>query len=320
MFHALEIGYWRVKGLRIKGFRMVVPLVAFLVGSGGCVVTTSKYEAKSSEADSLRDALASASREKNDFEERYEAIRKQLSDEEEEKSALTSRVRELEKELGKAKEELASVIGKYEGTRITREELISELLEKEKATGRRIQELGASAQRCDREREVLRKEAVERQATISALEKRIGETDDVDSLRRERDILLGRVERIKEERLQEARRRDLRYAELAKTVSGISARIETAPAGSALVVRVPDAVLFRKGPSTVSSEGKEVIREVGKTATEFPAAEIIVKAGGKSKAEEIRTLLTTVHSLAPERVYALAGDGDRVTELLLVVP
>ncbi|MGA6992807.1 MAG: hypothetical protein WBX50_02800, partial [Candidatus Deferrimicrobiaceae bacterium] len=140
-------------------------------------------------------------------------------------------------------------------------------------------------------------------------------------LRRERDILLGRVERIKEERLQETRRRDLRFTELAKTFSGISSQIEAAPAGPVMVVRVPDTVLFRKGKSTVSSAGKEVIREVGDTATEFTASAIIVTAEGKSKAEEIRTLLTKAHSLPRERVYADAGSGGRVTtELLLVIP
>jgi len=308
------------KGLRIKGFWMVVPIVAFTLGTGGCVVTASKYEAKTREADSLRDALASASKEKNALEARYEATRKELSDEGKSNTALSSRNRELEEDLGNVKEELASISGKYEGTRITREELISELLAKEKATGKRIQELGAMAQQCDMEREKLQKEAIERQDTISALEKRIAETADRETLRRERDILLGRIERIKEERLQEARRRDLRFAELAKTFSGISSRIESARVGPAMVVRVPDTVLFRKGKSSVSSAGKKVVREVGNTATEFPTAAIIVTAGEKSKAEEIRTLLTKTHSLPRERVYADAASGTRVTELLLVIP
>lgn len=299
---------------------MVVPLVAFILGTGGCVVTTAKYEAKTREADSLRDALASASKEKNSLEARNEAIGKQLSEEEERNTALSSRNRELEEDLGNVKEELASIAGKYEGTRITREELISELLEKEKATGKRIQELGATAQRCEMERERLQKEAVERQDTISALEKRVAETADRETLGRERDILLGRIERIKEERLQEARRRDLRFAELAKAFSGISSRIESVRVGPAMVVRVPDTVLFLKGKSSVSIAGKKVVREMGNTATEFPAAAIIVTTGEKSKAEEIRTLLTKTHSLPREQVYADAGSGTRVTELLLVIP
>ena len=299
---------------------MVVPLVAFTLGTGGCVVTTAKYEAKTREADSLRDALASASKEKSTLESKYEAAQKQLSDEKKENMELSSRNRELEENLGSVKEELASIGGKYEGTRITREELISELLEKEKATGKRIQELGETAQQCDMERERLQKEAVERQNTIASLEERIAETADRETLRRERDILLGRIERIKEERLQEARRRDSRFAELAKTFSGISSRIESARVGPAMVVRVPDTVLFRKGKSTVSSTGKKVVQEVGNTATEFPAAAIIVTAGEKSKAEEIRTLLTKTYSVSRERVSADAGSGARMTELLLVIP
>ena len=293
---------------------MVVPLIAFTLGAGGCLVTTSKYEAKTKEADTLRDALASASKERNTLQVKYEAIQKQLSDEEKGNIALTSRNRELE-------EELASIAGKYEGTRITREELISELLEKEKATGKRIQELGAMAQQCDMERETLRREAIERQVTISDLEKRVAETADAEALRRERDILLGRVERIKEERLQEAKRRDLRFAELERTFSDISSQIEAAPVGPVMVVRVPDTVLFRKGKSTISGTGKKVIQEVGNTAMEFPAAAIIVTAKGKSKVEEIRALLTKAHSLPRDRVYANAESGSRVTtELLLVIP
>ena len=61
------------KGLRTKGFWMVVPLIAFTLGAGGCLVTTSKYEAKTKEADTLRDALASASKERNTLQVKYEA-------------------------------------------------------------------------------------------------------------------------------------------------------------------------------------------------------------------------------------------------------
>jgi flagellar motor protein MotB len=299
---------------------MIVPILTLTLGTGGCLVTASRYEEKTKEADSLRNALASVNREKNTLESDYVAMQKQLADEKEANEALSLRIREEEEELGRIREELASIARNYEGTRITREEMISQLLEKEKATGKRIQELISMAQTCDREREKLRRENVLQTSAIAELKKRSAETPDMESLRRERDILLGRIERIREERLRETNRRDIRFAELAKTFSGISSQIATAPVGPAMSVRVPDKILFLKGKTTLTDAGKQVIGEVGKTVSEFPAAAIIITAGGKPKADEIRSLLTKTHALPQRKVLASAGSVGRVTELLLVIP
>jgi hypothetical protein len=310
----------RRKGLRAKGFRMVVPILAIALGSGGCLVTASTYKAKAKEAESLRNGLASTNKEKAMLEEKYVTIQKQLSGEKEENAALSSRIREQEEELGKIKEELSSLGKEYEGTRITREELISELLEMEKATGKKIQELNARAQSCETEKERLRKEAVARERTLSEVEMRAAETSDRETLRRERDILLGRIERIKEDRLREARRRDLRFTELAKTFSGISPRIAAMPVGPSMRILVPDNIFFRKGKSTLTDAGKKVVGEVGKTASEFPTAAIIITASGKSQAGNIQTVLTKGYSLPTGRVLTSARSRDRETELLLVIP
>jgi flagellar motor protein MotB len=310
----------RGKGLRTKGFRKVVPILALTLGTGGCLVTTSTYEAKNREADSIREALASANKEKSTLEARVLAAQKQISDGKEANAILSLRIQEQGEELRKVKEEFASVTTKYEGTRITREELISELLEKEKAIGKRIQELSAMAQACEAEREKLRKEAAAREMTVADPDKQAEETPEMETLRRERDILLGRVERMEEERNQEARRRDVRFAELATTFAGISPRIAVALMGPSLRVLVPDQVLFRKGKSTLTDAGKKVIGEMGKTASEFPAAAVIITAAGKAQADEIRSALTKGHSLPPGRVLADAGSRDRGTELLLVIP
>ncbi len=306
--------------MRTKGFSLVVPVLAIALGTGGCLVTTSQYDAKTKEADSLRDALAVTKKEKAILEAKHVASQKELSDEKEANAILSARVAEQEKELEQAKEDLASIGRKFEGTRITREELISELLEKEKATGKRIQQLSEMAQACDRERETLRRTAAAQEAAISGLEKRVAETPDMESLRRERDILLGRIERIREDRLREGRRRDLRFAELAKTVSGISPEIAAAPVGPAMRVRVPDTVLFSEGEPTLTNAGRQVIGEVGKAASEFPAAAIIVTAEEQSKADEILALLTKDYPANRERVSAGAGSEERNTELLLVIP
>ncbi len=310
----------RGKGLRAKGFRMVVPILAVSLGSGGCLVTTSTFEAKAKEAESLRNGLASTNKEKTALEEKYVTIQKQLTDEKDANAALSLRVREQEEELGKIREELFSLSKKYEGTRITREELISELLEKEKATGRRIQELNERAQSCEAESERLRREAVARETMISDLEMQVGKASDTETLHRERDILLGRIERGKEDRLQEARRRDLRFAELAKTFSGISPRIAAMPVGPVMRILVPDDIFFRKGKSTLTDAGKKVVGEVGKTASEFPTASIIITASGQSQAGNIQTVLTKGHSLPTGRVLSSARSRDRETELLLIIP
>jgi len=306
--------------LQAKRFWMVFPILALTLGTGGCFVTASKYEEKTKEADSLRDAVASTNREKHTLESDYVAMQKQLADEKKANEALSSRVREEEEELGRVREELDSITRSYEGTRITREEMISQLLEKEKATGKRIQELSSMAQACDMEAEKLRRESVLQGSAIAELERQVAETPDVESLRRERDILLGRIERIREDRLQETRRRDIRFAELAETFSGISSEIATAAVGPAISVRVPDKILFLKGKTTLTDAGKQVIGEVGKTVLEFPSAAIIITAGGKPKVEEIWSLLTKTHSLPQEKVLASAGSVSRETELLLVIP
>lgn len=306
--------------MQAKRFRMVVPILAFTLGTGGCLVTSSRYEEKSKEADSLRDAMASVNREKRALESDYAAMQKQLADEKKANAALSSRIREEEEGLGRARTELASIARSYEGKQITREEMISLLLEKEKATGKRIQELSSMAQACDTEREELRREAVLQASAIAEMERRVAVTPEMESLRRERDILLGRIERIQEDRLRETRHRELRFAELAKTFSGISSRIATAPVGPAMRVLVPDNILFLRGKTTLTDAGKQVIGEVGKTVSEFPAAAIIITAGGMPKVDEIRSLLTKTHSLPQGKVLASAGSGGRETELLLVIP
>lgn len=306
--------------MRIKGFRLVPLLLAITLGTGGCLVTASRYEEKSREADSLREALASTNREHSTLEREYASARKQLDEAKQENEALAMRAREQEEELQGVQDELNSVIRSYEGTRITREELISQLLEKEKATGKRIQELRLKAQTCDTERETIRQKNASQGEAIAELEKRVAEIPDTEILRRERDTLLGRIERIREERAKEKKHREIRFTELAKTFSGISPQIATAPVGPAMRIRLPDTILFRKGKTTLTDTGKRVLGEVGKTVSEFPEAAIIITSGGQSKTDAIRSLLTNHHALPQEKVWADAGSGGGETELLLVIP
>ncbi|HZD54817.1 MAG TPA: hypothetical protein VE080_01055, partial [Candidatus Aquicultoraceae bacterium] len=193
-------------------------------------------------------------------------------------------------------------------TRITREELISELLEREKATGKRIQELSERAQECEAS---LRETSGPRENRGASGE---------ESLRRERDILLGRLERIEEERLRESRRRDARFTELIRAFSGISHRIAAERLGPAMRVVVPDGVLFHEGTPSLTDAGRVMIGEMGKTASEFPSTAVIIASGEPSQAAEISSQLSNGYALPPDRILVTAGDGTRRTELVLIVP
>lgn len=310
----------REKRLPAKAFRWVLPIVALALGAGGCFVTTSTYEAKAREADSLRDALGTVKKEQSALEERYAAVRKRMAEEDGKREALTGRLRQREAELEQTRERLDAVRRQFEGTRITREELISELLEKEKATGKRIQELSAKVQACAADRERLRAETAARKAALSGPEKTAADSPDMDAIRRERDILRGRVERIQEEHVRRTRLRDDRLTKLARTFADISPRIVAEPVGPAVRVRIPDSVLFGNGETSLTSTGRKAIGVVARTANAFPEAALFITTGAASQADEIRSLLANSRSTPNVQVRAGAGSGKRDVEVLLVVP
>jgi outer membrane protein OmpA-like peptidoglycan-associated protein len=306
--------------LPAKAFRWIVPIVALALGAGGCFVTTSTYEAKAREADSLRDALGAAKKEKSALQERYAAVRARLAEEDREREALAGRLRGREAELKETRERLDAIHRQFEGTRITREELISELLEKEKATGKRIQELSARAQACEADRERLRAEAAAREAALSRMEKTVADASDADSTRRERDILPGRVERVREEQAGRTRLRDDRFTELARTFADISPRIATEPVGPAVRVRIPGSVLFGKDGASLSNAGRKALGEMERAASAFPEAALYITTGAPSQADEIRSVLAKSGPTPHVEVRAAAGSGKRDVEVLLVVP
>jgi DNA repair exonuclease SbcCD ATPase subunit len=284
------------------------------------MVASSKYEIKTKEADALRDAVAAANKEKTVLEARNEALQKQLADGKDAEAALTERVQAQEGEIRRMSEELASARKNYEGTRITREQFISELLEKEKTTGKRIQDLGERAQACEQALEKLRKETAARDSELAELAKNAGKPGDNDALKRERDILLGRVERLTEERKQEEKRRDDRFAALSEAIGKTARDVSVTTLGPALRVVLPERVLSVKGKSTLSEAGKKTIALVGKAAAEFPTASILISAGGKKIAGEVRAVLADAGKLPGERIPVKLYDNEKGAELLLLVP
>lgn len=271
------------------------------------MVASSKYEIKTKEADALRDAVAASNKEKTVLEARNEALQKQLADVKDAETALAARAQAQEGEIRRMSEELSSARQNYEGTRITREQFISELLEKEKATGKRIQDLSERALVCEHALENLRK-------------KNGGKPGDDEVLKRERDILLGRVERLTDERKQEEKRRDDGFAALTEAIGKASREASVTTLGPALRVVLPDKALSAKGKSTLSEGGKKTIALVGKAAAEFPTASVLVSAGGKKIAGEIRAVLADAGKLPGERIPVKIYDHEKGAELLLLVP
>ena len=303
-----------------KRFRAAAPLLVLCLAAGGCMVTSSKYEIKTKEADALRDAVAAANKERTVLEAKNDALRKQLADAKDAETALSARVQAQEAEIRRIGEDLASARKNYEGTRITREQFITELLEKEKATGKRIQDLNEKAQACELALSTLRKESAARDTDLAMLSKSAEKPEDAEALKRERDILLGRVERLTEERRQEEKRREDRFAALSEAIGRLSRGASVTPMGPALAVVLPENVLFAKGKTTVSDAGRKIISEVGKAASEFPTASILLSTGGKKVAGEIRTVLAGAGKIPEDRIILKLNDKEKGADLLLLVP
>jgi len=265
------------------------------------MVTSSRYDIKTKEADTLRDAVAAANKERSVLEAKNEALQKQIADGKDAEAGLTARVQAQEAEIRQISEELAAARKNYEGTRITREQFISELLEKEKATGKRIQELSARAQACE---DPLRNE----------------KPGDNEALKRERDTLLGRVERLTDERRQEEKRRDDRFAALTEAIGNVSRSVSVTPLGPALSVALPENALFAKGKTTLSEGARKIIAELGKAAAEFPTASILLSTGGKKLGGEIRAALVHPGKIPKERILLKVREKEKGAELLLLVP
>jgi DNA repair exonuclease SbcCD ATPase subunit len=304
--------------------RALVPALVLVVGGGGCLVMGSTFEAKTREADSLRDAVAQASRERNACQARNEALEKQLSDEKEHGAALSAKIKDLEGALRRADGELASARKNYEGTRITREQLVAELLEKEKATGKRIQELSTKVSQCEAESARIRKEAAAREASqavlVADLRKKAEKTSEEESLRRERDTLLGRVERLLEERRQDERRRKEKFEALAEALGKESSEVTATVVGPALRVVIPETLLARQGKAGGEAALQAALEKVGKAAAETPSSSVFVLAGSRATADRMRAILQNGPRVPEERIVSSTGAGGRGAELFLLIP
>lgn len=311
-----------------KLFRSLVIPAALSVLASGCLVATSRFEEKVAESDNLRDALAAASKDRTALAARNEALQKQLSDTKETAENCAIKARSQEAELSRLTGELSNAKRSYEGTRITREELITELMEKEKATGRRIQDLTGRAQTCDAECERLKKEIerttreiAARDAQIAEIQERLKKAEGDDGLRRERDILLGRIERLTEDRKDELKRREARFEAAVGAIRAAAPAVSASASGPVLHVALPEKSVFKAGGQELSDAGKAAAAETAVTLAEFPEARAIVNAHPEGKAmKAVVSEIVDAGKAPAERVIAGTREKDGGVDLLVIVP
>ncbi|MEK7365775.1 MAG: hypothetical protein AABZ68_03720 [Candidatus Deferrimicrobiota bacterium] len=131
--------------------------LAALLSCAGCIVTASTYDAKVREVEALRDAYASSNRETSRLAREVEALSKQVAGQKAAGEDLAWQLREKEESLKRLRGELEAVRKASEGSRLTRDQFIDELLAREKSTGKRLQELSSRADVCAEELADLRK-------------------------------------------------------------------------------------------------------------------------------------------------------------------
>src|SRR5512139_1917319 len=296
-----------------------VPFVAFaaaavmLFAGSGCIVTGTTYEMKAKEADSLRDAMASLNREKAKLAEEVAACRGT-------EAALSARLAERDESVKRLSDDLAATRRMYEGSRDTREQFIDELLGKEKAAGMKLQECAERADRDGRELERLKREAADRELQLAELRSRLDAgIPESESARRERDILLGRVERLREERGEAATRRDERLAALSASLGKLSREVSVSPVGPALLVAVPENLVVKDRGGNLTALGAALVSQLAAAVADLPSSSLIVIAGGKASAETLRKAAAR-DKVPQERLFSHVREKEPRTELLLIAP
>ncbi|MGE5247426.1 MAG: hypothetical protein ACM3L8_03670 [Verrucomicrobiota bacterium] len=130
---------------------------ALLLFGSGCIVTTSTYEMKAREADTLRDALGSLNRDKARLAQENAALSREVASCRERQAALSAKLGELEASLRQREKGLPDAPPTLQGDTVSRERFVDELLAREKATGQRLQELSERAEQCERQLEQTRR-------------------------------------------------------------------------------------------------------------------------------------------------------------------
>jgi hypothetical protein len=290
-----------------------------LFSGAGCIVTQSAYEMKAKEADSVREALAPLNREKARLAEENAALAREVAAGMEARASLEAQLAEKSDSVKILSEELAAERQKYEGRRVSREQFINEMLEKEKATGKRLQELSARAEGYERDMERMKKEIAERDQEVAALRKMLEEALPAsEATRLERETLAGRVERLQEERREAERRRDELLSGLSAGLGKLSPEVSVFPMGPILRVVVPEKLVVKE-PGGLTRLGSAVMSQVASAASGIPSASLVVITGGKASAEALRGAAAK-GNVPAGRLYSHVRARERQAELLLIAP
>lgn len=116
-------------------------LILVLCLCQGCFVATSKYDEKTRETEILRAALSESKKKNNALLTEVEEINKTVNSLSEKLTTVQGELEIKEKEVVRLKEVVDELQRTYDSTKISRETLIDELLEKEKKYSTQIKEL-----------------------------------------------------------------------------------------------------------------------------------------------------------------------------------
>ncbi len=301
----------------IRGCLFAVPVAVLLLSGAGCIVTRTSYELKARETDSLRSALGALNREKSQLEEENAALSKRVAEGKEAEAALSKQVKEMDESLKRLGEGLTGSRQPYNGTRITRDRFIDELLERERATGRRIQELTARAEGYEKDLDRMRREAAAREAEVADLGNKLSVlASREEQLLRERAILSGRVERIREERTGSSLRREETFSLLSAGLAKVSTEIDVTPLGPVLRIVVPERLVVGERGGNLTKTGASIVSKVSHAVSDLPHASLLVIAGGKAAAEAVRAAADG--RIPRDRLLSHVREKGRTAEFLLI--
>ncbi len=284
----------------IRRSLLVISAALLLLPAAGCIVTRSSYEMKAKESDTLREALASMNREKRKMAEENAELAKQVASCKETEAALSSRAREMEASQKRLEEAIPGSRQTSDGNRIPREKFIDELLEREKATGKRLQELSARNEGYERDLDRMRRETVARDREVAEFREKLS-------------ILVPRTESR-----DASRRRDETLAGLAADLGKVSPEINVTTLGPALRIVVPEKLVVRERGGKLTDMGTAIVSKVSGAVSDLPTASLLVIAGGKSVAEAVRSVASSNGRIPKERLLSHVRDKDRTAEFLLI--
>jgi hypothetical protein len=253
---------------------------------------------KSKETDSLRGALASLNREKTKLAEENTALSRQVAAGKEAEEALSAQVKEMDESLKRLGEGMTGSRRKPETGRASREQLIDELLEGERATGRRMQELSVRAEGCEKSLEQAGRDAAAREREIEEMRNKLW---------------------IQEEGRQDMLQRDEKFSRLSSSLVEVSPEIGITPVGPALRIVVPENLIVGERGGKLTKKGAAIISQLSGAVSELPSASLLIITGGKAASDTVRAAAAAGGKIPRERLMSHVREKGRTAEFLLIV-